>query len=120
MSDPFRRFDGLTYREISARLERDGLPLEQIEATLTDIRAHRSQRSNAKRHRREPFAGSRCDVAAIAGAVLACGALANRSAAVDGLDLDNPRPGFLPPRARIHRQRAADRSGDTGKEFRGT
>ena len=53
MSDPFRRFDGLTYREITARLERDGLPPEQVEATLTDIRAHRSHRSNAKRHRRE-------------------------------------------------------------------
>lgn len=53
MSDPFRRFDGLTYRDITARLARDGLPPEQIEATLTDIRAHRSHRANAKRHRRE-------------------------------------------------------------------
>lgn len=53
MSDPFRRFNGLTYRDIQAKLERDGLDPEQVGRTMTEIRAHRSQRANAKRQRQQ-------------------------------------------------------------------
>ena len=49
MSDPFKKFDGLTYREISHRLRTRQLPEPLIDQTITALRAYRAQRANAKR-----------------------------------------------------------------------
>jgi hypothetical protein len=53
MSDPFRRFNGLTYPAIQAKLERDGLTQDQIAVAIAELRAHRSQQANLKRQRQQ-------------------------------------------------------------------
>ena len=53
MADPFRKYDGLAYREIEWRLRRQDMPEEMIRATLDAVREHRRARANAKLQRRE-------------------------------------------------------------------
>lgn len=49
MSDPFKKFDGLSYREISHRLRTRQLPEPLIEQTVNAVRAYRAERTRAKR-----------------------------------------------------------------------
>lgn len=53
MADPFRKYDGRSYREIRWQLVRQDTPEEMIEHTIEAIRAHRRARTNAKLQRNE-------------------------------------------------------------------
>lgn len=53
MSDPFRKYDGLAYREIRWRLWRQDMPDEIIEQTIEAVREHRKQLASAKAKQRE-------------------------------------------------------------------
>lgn len=49
MSDPYRKFDGLSYREVLSRLTRQQLPEEIIEQTIHALRAYRKERGDNRR-----------------------------------------------------------------------
>lgn len=53
MSDPFRKYDGLAYREVRWRLWRQDMPEEIIEQTITALREHRKMLAIAKAKQRE-------------------------------------------------------------------
>lgn len=53
MTDPFRKYDGLTYREIGWKLRYQQMPEEMIESTLAAIKEHRRGKANAKAQTRE-------------------------------------------------------------------
>ena len=53
MADPFRKYAGLTYREIGWRLRYQQMPEEMIEQTLSSIKEHRRSLTNAKAQLRE-------------------------------------------------------------------
>lgn len=53
MSDPYRKYDGLSYREIYWRLRYRETPEEMIEQTVAAIREYRRERTTAKAKLRE-------------------------------------------------------------------
>lgn len=53
MSTKYRDLDGLAYREIRSRLEREEMPEPLIEQTLQEIKYDRAARANHKRHTKE-------------------------------------------------------------------
>lgn len=53
MADPFRKYHGLTYREIGWRLRYQEMPEEMIEQTLAAIKEHRRNLATAKRQAQE-------------------------------------------------------------------
>lgn len=53
MADPFRKYQGLTYREIAWRLRYTQMPEEMIESTIASIKEHRRALATAKAKIRE-------------------------------------------------------------------
>lgn len=53
MSNPFRKYEGLTYRELEWRLRYQQMPEEMIEQTLAAVKEYRRSLANAKRQTRE-------------------------------------------------------------------
>jgi len=49
MAHPYRKFDGLSYRDVLARLKRQQLPEEIIEQTIHTLRAYRKERGDNRR-----------------------------------------------------------------------
>jgi len=49
MKNPYKKFDGMTYRDIRWRLRGQGLPDEIVEKTVEAVQEERAAKSNAKR-----------------------------------------------------------------------
>ena len=90
-----------------------------FEELLDRIRARVRARLEAEGPGDEPLARDRRRHAAVAVAVFGGIPAVPGAAAIDGLDLGHARPGLAAPGPRVHRERAADRAGNAGKEIRG-
>lgn len=53
MSDPYRKYDGIAYRELRFKLLRDGLSEQEVEETLLDIKHVRAGRTIKKKQQQQ-------------------------------------------------------------------
>lgn len=53
MRDPYKKYEGLSYRDVLFKLMREGVPEQEAEETILDIKRTRAVRSNNKRQQRE-------------------------------------------------------------------
>lgn len=53
MRDPYKKYEGLSYRDVLFRLVREGVPEQEAEETILDIKRTRAVQSNNKRRQKE-------------------------------------------------------------------
>lgn len=53
MRDPYKKYEGIAYRELLGKLRREGMSEQEAEETILDIKRTRAVRSNSKRQQKE-------------------------------------------------------------------